>query len=131
MAKKKAAYSNNRSARPIHSQIGARIRLARSNSQITQQELAGKLGVSFQQIQKYEKGVNRVDAGRLEQIASALNVSKMWLYGDEENAERISTLGDVETYRAGVKVMKLEDGLRDLVLSFCESAARRGYTTDA
>jgi len=49
---------------------------------MSQTDLANKLGVSFQQVQKYEKGVNRVGAGRLPQIAEIFNVPISALFSD-------------------------------------------------
>lgn len=49
---------------------------------MSQNELGEMLGVSFQQVQKYEKGVNRVGASRLSQIADALQVPITFFYGD-------------------------------------------------
>jgi len=63
-------------------ELGKRIRLRRVEMHISQQELGDKLGVSFQQVQKYEKGVNRVVASRLQQIASALDVPVTFFYDD-------------------------------------------------
>jgi transcriptional regulator with XRE-family HTH domain len=50
------------------------IRIHRIHAKISQTDLGQKLGVTFQQIQKYEKGTNRVGAGRLQMIANVLNV---------------------------------------------------------
>jgi DNA-binding Xre family transcriptional regulator len=55
-------------------EIGKKIRLRRVEQRISQSDLGEKLGISFQQVQKYEKGVNRVGAARLQQIATALDV---------------------------------------------------------
>lgn len=57
--------------------VGERIRAFRKNSNLSQTELANQIGVTFQQVQKYEKGTNRVGAGRLTQIAHALDVPIM------------------------------------------------------
>ena len=57
----------------VHKIMGNKLRQLRINLGMSQQELGEKLNVSFQQIQKYEKGVNRIDAGRLIQIAHALD----------------------------------------------------------
>lgn len=54
--------------------IGQRLRELRSSCGFSQSELAEKTGVSFQQIQKYEKGINRISADRLYDIAKILNV---------------------------------------------------------
>lgn len=52
--------------------IGSRIRLARTAHEISQEELARKLGISFQQVQKYELGSNRISASRLFVVAGIL-----------------------------------------------------------
>jgi transcriptional regulator with XRE-family HTH domain len=54
--------------------VGERIRTFRKVANLTQTELADQIGVTFQQLQKYEKGTNRVGAGRLMHIARALDV---------------------------------------------------------
>lgn len=56
----------------VHRLMGNKLRAMRIELHMSQQELGRKLGVSFQQIQKYEKGVNRIDAGRLIKIADVL-----------------------------------------------------------
>jgi transcriptional regulator with XRE-family HTH domain len=55
--------------------VGAKVRVFRINRGISQTALAEKLGVTFQQVQKYEKGANRIGASRLSQIATALDIS--------------------------------------------------------
>lgn len=55
-------------------EVGERIRAFRKNANLTQTELATQIGVTFQQLQKYEKGANRVGASRLLLIAGALDV---------------------------------------------------------
>ena len=64
------------------------IRLRRVEIGMSQADLGDKLGVSFQQVQKYEKGVNRVGANRLQQIASALKTDVNFFYGDETGKGR-------------------------------------------
>ncbi|MET0337995.1 helix-turn-helix domain-containing protein [Caulobacter sp. 73W] len=63
--------------------VGARMRLRRRMLQLKQKTLADLVGVSFQQIQKYEHGANRVSASRLVAIARALETSAAWLLGEE------------------------------------------------
>jgi transcriptional regulator with XRE-family HTH domain len=75
MKKVKRKSTSPRSANSIDEYIGARMRERRDALNISQTDLGKKLGVSFQQIQKYEKGVNRVSAGRLFDICKVLNVS--------------------------------------------------------
>ena len=63
-----------KSATDIDKQVGARIRARRQALQISQTALAQAAGITFQQIQKYENGANRVSTGRLAQIAETLHV---------------------------------------------------------
>ncbi|WP_375704088.1 helix-turn-helix domain-containing protein, partial [Bartonella sp. AD328YNZD] len=62
--------------------IGKRIRHRRISMGLSQKELGSHLGVSFQQIQKYEKGLNRVSAGCLLEIAKKLEVPMNFFYAD-------------------------------------------------
>jgi transcriptional regulator with XRE-family HTH domain len=64
-----------RKSGPLDAMVGAKIRMFRINRGMSQALLAEKIGVSFQQVQKYEKGANRVGASRLSQIASVLGIS--------------------------------------------------------
>ena len=64
-----------RKSGPLDAMIGARIRVLRVNRGISQTILAQRIGVSFQQVRKYEQGANRVGASRLAQIAYVLDVS--------------------------------------------------------
>jgi transcriptional regulator with XRE-family HTH domain len=68
--------------------LGKRIRLRRVECNLSQAELGVRLGVSFQQVQKYEKGVNRVGAARLQLIAKALDVPVTFFYDHGANKER-------------------------------------------
>jgi transcriptional regulator with XRE-family HTH domain len=70
--------------------IGASIRLRRKQAGISQEVLAEKCGVSFQQVQKYENGANRVSFSRLVQIAHALGLRVSELVGDIDEATGLS-----------------------------------------
>lgn len=72
---------------PVDIAIGARIRTRREELRITQAQLAAGAGVTFQQIQKYERGVNRVSAARLLRIAAVLKSTGAALLGELETAE--------------------------------------------
>ena len=60
---------------PLDAMVGARIRLFRVDRGMSQSMLAERIGVTFQQMQKYERGANRVGASRLSQVASVLDIS--------------------------------------------------------
>jgi transcriptional regulator with XRE-family HTH domain len=68
--------------------LGEKIRIRRTTAGMSQSELGEALGVSFQQIQKYERGANRVSAVRLEQIATALNESISYFQTDGHTASK-------------------------------------------
>jgi transcriptional regulator with XRE-family HTH domain len=59
---------------PGDKHVGSRVRMRRRMLDISQSDLADALGMSFQQVQKYEKGTNRIGASRLQQIANLLHV---------------------------------------------------------
>jgi transcriptional regulator with XRE-family HTH domain len=84
--------------------IGARIRTRRRQLGISQSSLAHDLGVSFQQVQKYERGTNRVAASTLVAAAQALDVTVAWLVGEEGGAAG----DDDEVFRALARPGALE-----------------------
>jgi len=59
---------------PIDIHVGSRVRLRRMMTNMSQEKLGEHLGITFQQIQKYEKGTNRIGASRLQSISSVLQV---------------------------------------------------------
>ena len=73
-------------------EMGRRIRLRRRETGISQTELAGHLGLSFQQVQKYEKGINRVGAALLQQIAEVLGVDIPFFYDGDGKEPDVDSL---------------------------------------
>src|SRR5256885_641235 len=69
---------------PVDIEVGHRIRIERLSRGLSQTALANQLGVTFQQVQKYEKGVNRVGAGRLTKIAEVLGVQVGSFFSGQE-----------------------------------------------
>ncbi len=65
---------------PIDIHVGSRVRMRRVLLGMSQEELGRNLGLTFQQVQKYEKGTNRVSASRLAQIAEILGVTPMFFF---------------------------------------------------
>ena len=72
----RARRADNRDA-----EVGRRVRSRRLECRLSQTELAERIGVTFQQVQKYEKGVNRIGAGRLQRISEALEVPISFFFG--------------------------------------------------
>ena len=60
--------------------IGALIRARRLMMGLSQQDLAGAIGVTYQQLHKYERGLNRISAGRLFDVAQVLNIEPGWFF---------------------------------------------------
>jgi transcriptional regulator with XRE-family HTH domain len=90
----------NRQPNSADVQIGESIRAHRLIVGMTQGDLARKLGVSFQQIQKYERGTNRVGAGRLPQIAKIFNIPIATLFDANAN-----TSPGIKTGAAPIKLI--------------------------
>jgi transcriptional regulator with XRE-family HTH domain len=67
---------------PIDVHVGARVRLRRTMLSLSQEKLGEAIGVTFQQVQKYEKGSNRIGASRLEAIARFLDVPVSFFFKD-------------------------------------------------
>jgi transcriptional regulator with XRE-family HTH domain len=91
-----------KSTTPVDTRIGARIRMRRMLVGISQTELGEKSGVTFQQIQKYEKGTNRVSVSRLHQIAQTLGVPVEFFYEglSEGGGATIDNVPDVSSLLA-------------------------------
>lgn len=71
-----------RSMNPIDAHVGARVRLRRMLIGMSQERLGELLGVTFQQVQKYEKGANRIGASRLYEISRILDVPVQFFFDD-------------------------------------------------
>ena len=80
-------------------EVGQRIRARRMAKGMSQTELGNLLGVTFQQVQKYEKGVNRVGAGRLVRVGEALDVPVSFFFGatDAGSEDTRAILGFLDT----------------------------------
>ena len=78
---------------PIDKHVGSRVRMRRLMLSMSQGKLGDALGLTFQQVQKYEKGANRIGAGRLQQISDILQVPIAFFY---EGASDKSALRESE-----------------------------------
>jgi transcriptional regulator with XRE-family HTH domain len=75
-----------KSPHPTDKHVGSRVRMRRMMLGISQGKLAGALGITFQQVQKYEKGANRVSASRLQQIGHILQVPVSFFFEGGPNS---------------------------------------------
>lgn len=112
--------------------IGARIRERRMFLGLSQSDLGERLGITFQQVQKYEKGFNKLSASRLVDVCVALGVSIHYAYGDvlkEEAGERAAPLdADPMISRESVTLLSNywaieDDGVRETVMRLVQQAA--------
>ncbi|MEL6978770.1 MAG: helix-turn-helix transcriptional regulator [Pseudomonadota bacterium] len=102
-----------KSPNPIDVHVGARLRERRMLLGISQEKLGDNLGLTFQQIQKYEKGVNRIGASRLFQIAQFLDAPVQYFFegapGEaEETPEMMRFLGTVEGLQLNAAFTKIK-----------------------
>lgn len=99
--------------------VGQRIRWRRRELKLSQEQLADLLNLTFQQVQKYEKGVNRVSAGRLFEIASVMGVAVNYFYDGAEaqlDDNRQRTAGGVAD--DGPRAPFLDGDTLDLIAAF-------------
>lgn len=73
---------NARRANTMDTHVGSRVRLRRMLLGMSQEKLGEHLGLTFQQVQKYEKGINRIGASRLYELAQVLGVPVQFFYDD-------------------------------------------------
>ena len=82
-----SAFTEDNSPHPLDVALGSRIRLRRRELGFSQEQLARQVGITFQQVQKYEHGTNRVSFSRLVEIAQALRCGVMDIVGDLDKSK--------------------------------------------
>src|ERR1700712_4768686 len=107
----------SRRPNPIDIHVGSRVRFRRMLLGMSQEKLGERLGLTFQQIQKYEKGINRIGASRLFDLAQVLGVSVQFFYEEAPSAGgeagHLAPLGFADNSTEGsiVEFLKSRDGL--------------------
>ena len=91
---------------PVDAHVGTRIRHRRWMIGMTQQQLADKVGIKFQQIQKYETGMNRVSASRLWDIADALGVTISFFFEGLEDAGEAAGTPDLMADKEALELVR-------------------------
>jgi transcriptional regulator with XRE-family HTH domain len=89
-AQESALIVAKKAPNPIDKHVGSRVRMRRMMLAMSQEKLGDALGLTFQQVQKYEKGTNRIGASRLQQIANILQVPVEFFF---EGAPNLQALG--------------------------------------
>ncbi|MET3560082.1 transcriptional regulator with XRE-family HTH domain [Bartonella japonica] len=105
---------------PIDVYVGSRIRLRRNILGLTQEKLGEKLGITFQQVQKYEKGTNRIGASRLQAIAEIMDVPVSYFFDKgihtqhlEGFAESDNDFMDFCSSNEGIQLMRAFTNISD------------------
>ena len=80
--------ANQKQPNPIDVHVGSRLRLRRTMAGLSQEKLGKQLGITFQQIQKYEKGTNRIGASRLQEIAEILKAPISYFFEDAPSTNK-------------------------------------------
>ena len=126
---------------PVDIEVGHRIRIERLARGLSQTALANQLGVTFQQVQKYEKGVNRVGAGRLTKIAEVLGIEVGTFFSGKDvlDAERSKVVGEASplkllTVSGAFRLLRaygeIEDGeLRRAIVDLVEQISSQKRTS--
>jgi len=102
---------NKKKPNPVDIHVGGRIRLRRTMLGMSQEKLGDSLGITFQQIQKYEKGTNRVGASRLQNISSVLNVPISFFFEDLQGVENPTGLEEPNSTTYVVDFLSSSEGL--------------------
>jgi transcriptional regulator with XRE-family HTH domain len=123
-------------ANPIDIQVGNRVRIRRMLIGMSQERLGDLLGLTFQQVQKYEKGVNRIGAGRLFEVSRILNVPIDFFYegvntllgqpgaSEPDGAPVMEFVSSGEGLQLSLAFMKIKDAkVRKRVLDLVKSLA--------
>jgi transcriptional regulator with XRE-family HTH domain len=119
-----------RTSDPYDAQVGHRVRALRLARGLSQAELGAALGVSFQQVQKYEKGVNRISAGRLRRIGELFDVPLTSFLGEQPRKvvkpdrtfEFLGELGAIELLQAYALIR--QRGVRRGLVRLAQQIAR-------
>jgi transcriptional regulator with XRE-family HTH domain len=87
-------YMAKKAPNPIDKHVGSRVRMRRMMLSMSQEKLGDALGLTFQQVQKYEKGTNRIGASRLQQISHILQVPVAFFFEGAPNLPMAHAGGD-------------------------------------
>jgi transcriptional regulator with XRE-family HTH domain len=105
----------SRRANPIDVHVGGRVRFRRMLLGMSQEKLGEKLGLTFQQVQKYEKGINRIGASRLFDLAQVLGVPVQFFYEEAPASDSPPVMPDglseTPAENAIVQFLRSRDGL--------------------
>jgi transcriptional regulator with XRE-family HTH domain len=90
--------ATKRAPNPTDKHVGSRVRMRRKMLAMSQTKLGDALGVTFQQVQKYEKGTNRIGASRLQQISHILQVPVVFFFEGAPNASVLIPMAQIDAF---------------------------------
>jgi transcriptional regulator with XRE-family HTH domain len=96
---------------PIDKHVGSRVRMRRMMLSMSQEKLGDALGLTFQQVQKYEKGTNRIGASRLQQIANILQVPPAFFFEGAPHTSHSSGMSEAPSPAYVSDFLATSDGL--------------------
>ena len=109
---------------PVDIHVGSRVREARSLKGMSQEQLGVILGISFQQVQKYEKGSNMIGSSRLWDICRALEVSIDFLFDGLDEANPLNSPIPRKTLKLAHQIESIADGtIRNQILQLIKACA--------
>ena len=105
--------ASKKAPNPIDIYVGSRVRLRRMMLSMSQEKLGEHLGITFQQIQKYEKGTNRIGASRLQHIATTLEVPVAFFFEDAPGTpQEAAGLAESKTENFVIDFLSSSEGLQ-------------------
>lgn len=113
--------------------VGERIRIRRTELGLTQEELAGQLAISYQQVQKYETGANRISAGRLYEIALRLSTDVSYFFDGFDATRAAAQMSHGGHNRAAIELVRnfheiKDENLRSAVANLMKALKENGAT---
>ena len=96
---------------PIDKHVGSRVRMRRMMLSMSQEKLGDALGLTFQQVQKYEKGTNRIGASRLQQIANILQVPVSFFFEGAPHSAGHGSMSEAPSPAYVADFLATSDGL--------------------
>lgn len=102
---------NPRIPNPVDMHVGSRIRLRRQLMKMSQEKLGDELGVTFQQVQKYERGANRVGASRLYRLSRVLEVPVQFFFEDLADKPIVSGMAEGDQTPIVYNFIQSSDGV--------------------
>jgi transcriptional regulator with XRE-family HTH domain len=121
MITRKGTTLPKKKANPVDAHVGYRVRLRRMLIGMSQERLGELLGLTFQQVQKYERGINRIGAGRLFEVSEILGVPINFFYegidgvqaASESNGDRPSAVMDFLSSSEGIQLSTAYMSIKD------------------